>query len=90
MKHFISKTLAVCLLFALLLSCAPNSFASETTVSPVANDDLKHSGEKILGYWINPSNFTISNTNIDNLVNVFQTLYPVIRQRFLQGTVEVL
>jgi len=50
--------------------CGANeSNAPITDGSLVENDDLTHSDDKILAYWVNPSYFTISETNIDNLTN---------------------
>ncbi|MGM9554157.1 MAG: VWA domain-containing protein [Faecousia sp.] len=45
------------------------SAARAATVTPVQNATVSHSGEKVVGFWLNPSNFTVSQTNIQNLVN---------------------
>ncbi len=80
MKHFVRRGIAICLLLAMLIGLVPSLYAAEDTVIPIENDDLKHAGEKILGYWINPSNFTISNANIDNLTNLGVTdIYVLVK-----------
>jgi len=81
MHYTLRRGIAALLIITILISIFPHVLAAEredqimqpmsetTTVVPVPNDDLKHSDEKVFGYWINPSNFTISNASIDNLTN---------------------
>jgi len=54
------------MLVTLLLGMFP---ATASAVTPVPNDNLNCSDQKIYGFWLNPSNYTVSETNIVNLAN---------------------
>ncbi len=84
MHYFLRRSIVGVLLLALLIGLMPAALAVQTerievftedaasgasTITPVQNDNLDFSQQKILGYWINPSNYTISDTNIDRLVS---------------------
>ncbi|MBE6928451.1 MAG: hypothetical protein E7467_08230, partial [Ruminococcaceae bacterium] len=83
MKHLMRRSIAYLLLVALLLSAIPVAFAEKAAqpetaesdrpatkaVAVVQNRTLAYSKKPMVGYWIDSSSFTISNTNIDNLVS---------------------